>query len=76
MIDSSNRKIQLCIDNSIVNKAYKINDVQLVGDKNGIIRGPEWHQDHINRLTSFVIKMADNCDDVRDWLKVNRPSEY
>ena len=76
LIDSSNRKVQLCLDNSIVNRAYKMNDVQLIADKNGVIRGPEWHSEHMNRLANFVIKMADNCDDVRDWLKLNRPSEY
>jgi len=59
-----------------VHKAYKERDVQLIGDKDGIIHGPEWHAEHMNRLTSFIIKMADSCNDVRDWLTLNRPNEY
>jgi len=66
----------LCLDNSITNKGYKERDVQLIADKDGYIRGKEWHTDRMNKLTNFVTKLADECgDDIRDWLKVNRPAE-
>ena len=51
--------------------------MQLVGDKDGIIHGPEWHAQQMDKLTSFVTKLADESgDDVREWLKLNRPAEY
>ena len=64
------------MNNAIVNKGYKARNVQLVADKDGIIHGPEWHSAHMNRLADFVTKLADNCDDVRAWLEINRPAEY
>jgi hypothetical protein len=49
----------------------------LIGDEQGLVRGPEWHVDHMKRLADFIVKMADNVDtDVREWLLQNRPSEY
>ena len=69
MIDSSETKVQLFLDNSIVNRAYELQDVQLLADDQGVIRGPEWQADHMNRLADFVINLADSVDtDVREWL--------
>jgi hypothetical protein len=77
MIDSSAVKVQLFRDNSLVNRAYELEDVQLIADAEGVIRGPEWHADHMSKLADFVIKMADSVDaDVQDWLRHNRPTEY
>ena len=77
MIDSSETKVQLFRDNSIVNRAYELQDVQLLADDQGVIRGPEWQADHMNRLADFVINLADSVDtDVREWFLHNRPAEY
>ena len=77
MIDSSETKVQLFRDNSIVSRAYELRDVQLLADDQGVIRGPEWQTDHMNRLADFVINLADSVDtDVRKWLLLNRPAEY
>ena len=77
MIDSSETKVQLFRDNSIVNRAYELQDVQLLADDQGVIRGPDWQADHMNRLADFVINLADSVDtDVREWLLHNRPAEY
>lgn len=77
MIDSSEIKVQLYRDNCIVSKAYELSDVQLLIDDQNIVRGREWHIDHMNRLADFVNKMADNVDiDVVEWLRHNRPAEY
>ncbi len=31
----------------------------------------KWQLSYMKKLTNFVIKTAENCDDIRTWLKSN-----
>jgi hypothetical protein len=35
------------------------------------VRDQSWQEDYMSRLADFVIKAAENCYDVRTWLKDN-----
>ena len=68
LIDSDSDKVQLFLANSIVNEPYKMQDVQFIAHEDGSIRDKKWHEDHMSRLTDFVIAMADEADSVPEWL--------
>jgi hypothetical protein len=68
LIDSDSDKVQLFLENSIVNEPYKMEDVQFIEHKDGSKRDNKWHEDHMAKLTDFVIAMADEADSVPDWL--------
>ncbi len=43
-------------------------DVQFIEHEDGSTRDKKWHEDHMSRLTDFVIAMADEADSVPEWL--------
>lgn len=43
LIDSDDKKVQLCLDNAITNRPYGMHDVQSAADENdGVVRGKDW----------------------------------
>lgn len=79
LIDSDDKKVQLHLENSITNEPYTFEDVQLLSplgqDVDAPKRGEEWQRAHCERLCDFVIRMADECDDVTEWLSEHKDFE-
>ena len=75
MIDSDSDKVQLFLENSIVNEPYTMKDVQFLEHDDGSKRDNKWHEDHMARLTDFVIAMADEADSVPEWLLKHKDYE-
>ena len=34
--------------------------------------GLDWQEEYMNKLADFVITTADNCEDVRTWLREHK----
>lgn len=47
-------------------------DVQFIEHEDGSTRDKKWHEDHMSKLTDFVIAMADEADSVPEWLQTHQ----
>ena len=48
LIDSDDTKVQLCLENAIVDRPYGPNDVQLIADdKTAEIHGAKWQEEYM-----------------------------
>jgi hypothetical protein len=64
LIDSDDKKVQLWIENSIVTQPYTFDDIQLKNSHD--------HQiEYINKLSHFIVEMAESGDEVPEWLSKN-----
>jgi len=58
LMDSDNKKIQLCLENAIKTEPYTLNDQQLIpepDEQTGFVRNDEWHENYCDKLCKFVL---------------------
>jgi hypothetical protein len=77
LIDSDSRKVQLCLENSLVNTGYMLADVNRearVVRGQSMVLDDNFHRNNLKELQEYVFELLHNADNVQDYLREN-PSE-
>ena len=77
LVDSDSRKVQLWLDNSLINEPYSKEDLCLLPRADNVVRNNVWQEAYLEQLTQQILAVAENAsDDVRAYLREHRLPQF